>query len=249
MSMCCILLVIIIIIVCLIVIFIGKKLYDKINNALDNKSDKLYENVTAAKNVEEVRKENFEIPEIVIDPVEDLNDFITFSIFDNNPAARLCEKKETDKKCEYMEVCNIYLCKHLTNNSKIHTDKNTLRNVTYIHINKTIVVFISKNENVCSKEQDVSLEDINYINAYTSKHPDFSVYIVFYDKETTKFKDFNNKTHSEMKIPLNADEITREIFQSTQQRKPFSPSAPAEARVFQNHHQDNQGNFFYIGKQ
>ena len=251
MSICCILLVIIILIVILLIGFVGKKFYDKINNVIDNKNkfDEISENINTATATMNTYKNETIIPDATVSLTENINNFLTFSTFDNKPTVRLCNL-EAGKKCEYMEVCNIYICKHLTNDAKIHNDKNTLKNVTYIHVYQCIVVFISKNENICSKEQDVSLEDINYINAYTSKHPDYSVFIVFYEKETNNFKDFNNKIHNEMRISLCTDnELTREILQPLQQSNNlFSPSAPTESRLFQQHRPDNQGNFFYIGK-
>lgn len=256
MSVCCALLIVIIIVVALLIIFILKKLYEKLNNVLENntnKGDELTENSTTN------NQRQFIIPDIVIEDVdaaadettveETVNNYLTFSPLDHSPSVRLCGS-ETGKKCDYMDICNIYICKHMTNSTKIYTDKNTLKNVTYIHTDKCIVVFISKNENVCSKEQDMSLEDINYINAYTSKYPELSVHVVFYDKENEYFKDFRGRLHIDLRIPL-ADELTRDILQPSN-RAHFIPSAPTETTLQPGSPHlphNHQGNFFYIGKQ
>ena len=195
------------------------------------------------------------------------NLIVFFSVYNNNPSLRLCPDKQ---QCEYMEFCNIHLCKHLTQISKINTDKNTKQNVTYIHLPKCIIVFITKNEMTYKKDQEITLdEDVNYISSYTSKYIDMSIFIVFYDKATMKFIDLPGKFYDEYSIQTENEPLVREVLlqeQTVHQRLYTYPrmlrtiaTAPTMSinEQYQQQQQpppqqskaDNQGNFFYIAKQ
>lgn len=182
------------------------------------------------------------IREIIRDDVDDATpkeEFLTLSLYNNHPAIRMCE----NKFCDYLDLSSIQICKHLLNVSKIHNDKNTLKNIIYIHIVKCIIVFITMNENLCIKEQEVSLEDINYVNSYLSKHPDLSVYTFFYDKTTKLFKDFNNKHCSEHVIALTEKTPpTRELLDQNILQNVFPTAPPPQLPS------DSQGKFYYISK-
>lgn len=115
------------------------------------------------------------------------------------PQLRVCKKSVN---CDFFQVYNMKVCKHLTtNNVMVINDKNTLKDVTYLHMPHCILVLITRNEKVCFRDQDIS-EDINYINSYISKYPDLSIYIVFFDKEFGQFRDLNNRQYNEYNIDL-----------------------------------------------
>ncbi|WBR61499.1 hypothetical protein [Drosophila suzukii associated hytrosavirus 1] len=239
MSGCCFFIIVIIIIVSILIFYALHLLYVKLKKLTSEEvrasDDDVKENNAVR---EEVHADNVSAAK---DNTDCVVNKIIFSIFRDNPSVRMCQNAE---ECEFFEFCNIQICRHLTNNAKIHNDKNTLKNVTYIHIcSAVVVVFITRNDNVCTKEQEVSLEDINYINAYTSKFPELSIYTVFYDKENRKFIDFHDRPHEEYTIPLLQNQTTREILQHP--RISHTPSAPTIVST----QRPDKGNFYYIAKQ
>ena len=213
---------------------------------------------------EEEEKEQEQIQNSTITTIKNL--MVFFSVYNNKPSLRLCPDRQ---QCEYMEFCNIHLCKHLTQIAKLNTDKNTKQNVTYIHLPKCVIVFITKNETTCKKDQEITFdEDVNYISSYTSKYIDMSIFIVFYDKATMKFIDLPGKLYDEYSIQTENEPLVREVLLQAQivhQRLYTYPrmlrtiaTAPTMSINEQQQQQqpqqqqskaDNQGNFFYIAKQ
>lgn len=200
---------------------------------------------------------------------EDDEDFscATFFKFENSPAIRICSVNRAE--CEYMNFCNIKICKHINNNNnvKINNDKNTTRNVTYIHMDTCIIVFITRNENVCHKEQELMREeDNNYIKSYTSKFMDLSVFKIIYDDHKQLFIDVFGKEHKIYSIPLQLHHnLIREVDTDDINTQNYTPSAPSssqhdnqQSQRQQHHHNttvtpikqriDNKGGFFYIEK-
>lgn len=247
MSSCCFFTILVIVVVSILIIYVLHKIYTKLR-AIDRKKENK-PTTTATTTTENATSDP---QNAVIDASDEVatadnntSHHVIFKLHNNNPAVSVCSR---DTECEYLEFCNIQICRHLTNNAKMHNDKNTLRNVTYIHLlaEGIIVVFVTKNDNVCAKEQEVSLEDINYINSYTSKFPELSIYTIFYDKENGKFIDFAGRQHEEYTIELRSEEQAgthREILQYPR----LQPSAPAISGIVRCH--ENKGNFYYIAKQ
>lgn len=230
---CCILIVLILFVVSILILSAIYILSKKINNNTQQTSSEI-----------KIDDKNSEIYN------EKIFNEVTFTCIDNKPAVYIC----SNKKCKYTSICNLQICKHLIDNVTISYDKQTNKNVTYIHIDNCIIVFITKNENLCMKEQEFSSEDINYIKSYTSKYIDTSVYKVQFDSSTRKFINFNGDEHEEYTILLNSNNIVREIdndddnsFINTNINIP--PTAPSLNLGLQiKQRTDNKGGFFYIEK-
>lgn len=255
------------IIIGMLIVFTLRKLYNKMkaklnklktqgphdNNNSDDDDNDDENNVKIGKYSEKFIELKESIVKTQIDEEEnDNNKYISFSHHRGCPAVRIC----SNKNCEFMQICNIQLCKHLTNkgDSKIHNDKHTLQNVTYIHVSTNcIIVFITSNKNLCAIEQELSLEDVNFINAYTSKYPDLAIYTIFYDTEHKKFIDINQRQYddnNEYKISLtnNTSVPKREILRSFDSHKNmFNASAPPPL-LQPPPDMDKHGNFYYIAK-
>lgn len=296
MSICCILIIVIIIIVGIVVIYFIQKLYNKINeklnydNVTDTDNTTIYNTLTAndydissqtlgrdnddqIKYIKEssqktISSENSTIFSPLNKQTSKMSnsvvEYLIFSMVHNVPTVRACN----NKYCGYMHICDVQVCNHLTT-SKLLNDKNTTLNVTYIHVGNHIVTLIGKNENVCTREQEIlSLEDINYINAYTSKYQECAVHTIFYNTDCQGcsnninthecngyFIDFNDKLHhGEYVINLTASNniFKREIFQTSNLHKYLTrhthiPSAPPPQQQ-QLQHAENHGNLIYLTK-
>lgn len=233
MSICCLFVIIFILLIGITIVYVINVIYTKLYNTIKN-IHKLKKENNNNDNNDDV-DENKNIAEIqTIAATEPELDILTFFVQSNNPAVCLC-----NKKCTYLDICNLNICEHLTSKIKIQHDKNTLKNVIYIHIYECIIIYITKNENVCSKEQEMSLEDVNYINAYISKYPELSVFIVMYMKDSRVFVDYSGRERSEYSIDVKNTETIRELLQIQK-----IPSAPLLQTNTENH-----GSFFYIAKQ
>lgn len=244
MSTCCFLIIFTIIVVGIIIVYLLLRLYKR----LDEKTP-----TTTSNNLElNIKNDDDEITDTNSSSSDssgggnsidaEILNYVIFSLYQNHPTIRICSRKSN---CNFMELCNIHVCKHLLNRVKIQSDKNTLKNVTYIHIGKCIIVFATINDSICSKEQESCLEDTNYINAYTSKFIDFTIYSIFYDKESKKFVDSDKKQHDEYTLSLTMSENEQQQ-QQEEQRKILSseftqPTAPSLKETL-------KGNIYYITK-
>lgn len=238
MSICCFMIITILIILSIILLgaiyFFYKKMY--ITKAINNKNIELVDN----------RHQN-DINDNVHNDEKFSIDVISFVQHDNLPVIRVCRKTD----CDYIKFCNIKICKHMINNVKIENDKYTVRNVTYIHLDNCIIVFITNDENVSHKEQELSHEeDINYIKSYTSKFLQVSVYIVYFEKKRLKFKDYRHNEYDEYSILIQPKQITREI-DFDEQHLPSAPQISYKQQYKETplkHKVDNKNAFFYIEK-
>lgn len=244
MSICCIFIIIVIIIVGALIVFVIRRLYTTIKDVIKVKH--LKPNVDIETTASESVRYN-EVKSLVQKPSDDADteshDVARFSIINGNPSLQLCATKTHDE-CEFVEFCNVQLCRHIVSIAGIDYDKNTIKNVTYIKLPKCIIIFITKNDNVCKKEQEVKLEeDINYINSYASKYVELSIYMIYYDRELEQFYDYNQTAHDEYEININDENVKRHIMQTTYKLLP--PTAPEQPS---SSHTSDMGRFFYIAK-
>lgn len=237
--MCCLLTIIVILIVGVFIVYTLRSLYNKTRELLKTRQDKLTSNTSTTTPMKFVETTT---PKVAARHTNDeIYDTAYFSTSpDEHPSLRLCPTTFT---CEFTTFCNIQICRHVAEIARIDYDKNTVKNVTYIHLPKCIIIFITKNHNVCKREQEVKLEeDINYINAYASKYVDSSIYTVYYDNETQKFIDNTDAINDHYTIYINEESSKRELMETTY--KSTQPTAPHSS--LQN--TQSLGQFFYIAK-
>lgn len=234
MSNCCLSIILVLVVVCVIILC-----------AIYYLSRKIKQTGEAQAPATTTTHEDEEHPINYVSPQPPAFDTLTFtrSPTTGEPSVRLCQ----DEKCETTSICNLNICRHLKN-VKVSYDKQTNKNVTYLHVDdKCIIVFITKNENLCLKEQDFQSEDINYIKSYTSKYIDMSVYKVQYDGQKKKFINFAGSEYDEYTIPLNTTNIIRELdnedeYDNNEKILNIYPSAPALWGA------ESKGGIFYIEK-
>ncbi|ACD03494.1 hypothetical protein MdSGHV035 [Musca domestica salivary gland hypertrophy virus] len=160
----------------------------------------------------------------------------TFEIVDSRPVLRQCNPSCGD----YNEFCNLQICRHVMSKAKIDSDKNTEKNVVYIHANRCLIVFMQSSGG--KTEDETHEDDINYINSYASKYLDVSVHCIFFDRQQKTFVDSHNNHHHHVYTidDDNDGDLTRNLFQITPNPSTqlYAPSAPYTS-----------GNFIYIPKQ
>lgn len=214
MSICCLMIIVIVVIIGTLIIYILYLLYQKVGDKLDKKKEEGFMMPTDPENVTPMMTATA--------PPSPIKTLVTFTIYNQNPAIELDDCKD------YMEFCNVQICKDLMNIAKIHNDKNTVQNVTYIQVpDEYLIIFITK----CKLEDND--EDINYINAYASKHLSLSIYTVFYDPHTMKFIDYENQQYDTLTIDTTNKK--RQLLQPSPSPPPQMPTPPRA-----------EGNFYYI---
>lgn len=179
MTSCCFIIIFLIIIFSIIIIYLFIILKNKLTKQeiLTNIHQKLeYENKNKQIEIKNNNLENNNNNDEDDDEKE--KNYIVFSLINNIPNMQTLKCHST--KCNFTQYDNIQICSnHLINHIKIRSDKSTLKNVTYIHLNKAIIIFITLNEHACVNEQENSPEDLNYITAYISKFMDDKNIIIY----------------------------------------------------------------------
>lgn len=255
MALCCLLVIIVIIVIGILIIYILFKVYTSIKVFLKSKQVHDADKITASATIENIDNNNNN-NNTVNDNIYD-NDILMISLYAGEPCIRSCM---TSHQCSFMRFCNIKVCKHLVNIINIQYDKNTMHNVTYITLPNCLIVFQTKSDKFCTKEQDEGiLEDNNYINAYTSKFLDTPIYSVYYDHEDKYFKDDKGKKYTDYIINCkylqpqqmqilpspSSPPSTQNLLQTNDIVK--IPTAPYE-NYTHNNNNNIKGSLFYISK-
>lgn len=214
MSPCCLAIIVVVLVVGLLIAYVLYKIGERLTT-LFKKPAELRVNELKIPDEENEKEEESESTE---EPKNDPE--IHHVIFERGPVINCSRCKEADT----ITVFGVQMCSHLVDMTR--KDKNTDNNIIYIHLPACLIVFIQSQ----SMEDESFEDDINYINSYTSKHIDISVYSLMYDRDRNLFVDVNFSQHQSFVIYTLPNTIERNLF-----RPP--PSAPPT------------GNFIYIPKQ
>lgn len=251
MSFCCLITILVVVIVAIVILAALQKIYQLFKTL--HKDKKNADEAAAIKtiytadytsipkqppddttSVDDANKEQDNHDDNEEEEDETVGDILVAELHNGCPSIFVCREP---KLCVFTEFCNVQLCRHVMDVARMDNDKNTVRNVTYIHLPACIVVFVT--HNATKNDQDSnSEEDINYIISYTSKHVDISVYTIFYDGH--KFIDYRDRLYDRYEIDLSQDgpPPVRHIPATNLFPRPSAPQPPHLST----------GNFFYIAK-
>lgn len=241
MSICCLTIILVIIIVGILIVYVLRQLQTKISDTINKyttTTPPTNETVHQDVRISPQQTTVTQVPSPPPPPPPLQFNTAIFSIHEKRPSIRLCSGN-----CDFIEFCNVQMCRHLVEQARIDNDKNTIQNVTYIHLTKCIIVFVTKNDNICKKEQEfiTSEDDINYINSYVSKYIELAAYTIFFDRDQQKFIDFHGPPTDEYTLDINGD---KQKERNTKQQPTAPPQLAASSTTSSS--SQPQGQFFYI---